>query len=129
MANEKKEAGKSGELLPERTVAWTLKVWRPVATALAVGFALMIAWGVVNGEHGLRVWLAKRAEDRQLQKQIEDLEQENARLRDHVERLKSDPDAIEQAARDRLHYAKPGEVIIALPPDRPAQQQQTGAGK
>jgi cell division protein FtsB len=36
-------------------------------------------------------------------------------LRQQVERLKSDPNAIEQAARERLHYAKPGEVIYALP--------------
>jgi cell division protein FtsB len=36
-------------------------------------------------------------------------------LRRHVEHLKSDPDAIEHEAREKLHYAKPNEVIVALP--------------
>ena len=49
-------------------------------------------------------------------------DQENARLRVRVEKLKSDPDAIEREAREKLHYARPGEVIYTLPPD-PAQQQ------
>jgi len=34
-----------------------------------------------------------------------------------VERLKKDPDAIEHEAREKLHYARPGEVIYTLPPD------------
>jgi cell division protein FtsB len=36
-------------------------------------------------------------------------------MRDQIERLKSDPDAIEHKAREELHYAKPGEVIYTLP--------------
>jgi len=32
-----------------------------------------------------------------------------------LKKLKSDPDAIEHEAREKLHYAKPGEVIYALP--------------
>jgi cell division protein FtsB len=43
------------------------------------------------------------------------LHQENAQLRQHVEQLRSDPDAIEHEAREKLHYAKPNEVIVALP--------------
>jgi cell division protein FtsB len=49
------------------------------------------------------------------------LDQENARLREHVERLKSDPDAIEHEAREKLHYAKPNEVIVALPAETKEQ--------
>ena len=33
------------------------------------------------------------------------------RLEQQVKALKTDPDAIEREARDRLHYARPGEVI------------------
>jgi cell division protein FtsB len=75
------------------------------------------------------VWQQKRVEDRQLRKEIDDLNQENTRLRDRVERLKSNPDAIGQVARDQLHYAKPNEVIVTLPPDKPAQAQPAGAAK
>jgi cell division protein FtsB len=64
-------------------------------------------------------------EDKQLLKEIDGLEQENARLRERIERLKSDPHAIEREAREKLHYAKSGEVIYTLPPD-PAQTQPAG---
>ena len=96
---------------------------------VAVGLAALLMWHVINGKHGLSVWQQKRAEDRQLQKEIKDLELENAHLREHIERLKSDPDAIEHEAREKLHYAKPGEVIYALPPEPQSQTQPAGAGK
>ena len=115
--------------IPRRALDWSLRIWRPAGTIVAVGLALMLGWHVVNGKHGLSVWQQKRVEDRQLRKEITDLEQENARLRARVEKLKTDPDAIEHEAREKLHYAKPGEVIYALPPDPPAQSQPAGAGK
>jgi cell division protein FtsB len=46
-----------------------------------------------------------------------------------VDLLKSDPDAIEHEARERLHYAKPNEVIVALPPPTGDQAQPAGVGK
>jgi cell division protein FtsB len=101
----------------ERALQWLLRVWRPAGTAVAVALALLLTWHVVSGKHGLSVWQQKRVEDKQLRKEIDDLEQENARLRTRIERLKSDPHAIEREARDKLHYAKPGEVIVALPPE------------
>jgi cell division protein FtsB len=107
----------------ERALEWTSRVWRPAGTVVAVGLALLLTWHVVNGKHGLSVWQQKRVEDNQLRKEIEELEQENSRLRIRVERLKSDPHAIEREARDKLHYARPGEVIYVLPPEpkSPAQ--------
>ena len=83
--------------------------------------AILLTWHVINGKHGLTVWRQKRAEDLQLRKEIDNLQQENARLRQHVERLKTDPDAIEHEAREKLHYAKPGEVIYTLPAQTPPQ--------
>jgi cell division protein FtsB len=112
--------------IPRRALDWTLRVWRPVGTAVAVGLALLLTWHVINGKHGLSIWQQKRVEDRQLQKEIQSLEEENARLRGRVERLKSDPHAIEREAREKLHYAKPGEVIYALPAELPAQSQAAG---
>jgi cell division protein FtsB len=106
-----------------------MRVWRPAGTVVAVGLALLLTWHVINGKHGLQVWQQKRVEDQQLRKEIQDLQQENARLRDHIERLKSDPDAIEHEAREKLHYAKPGEVIYTLPAQPPTQAQPAGAGK
>jgi len=103
-----------------------LRMWRPGGTVVAVGLALLLTWHVVNGKHGLQVWHQKRAEDQQLRKEIDELQQENARLKDHIEKLKSDPDAIEHEAREKLHYAKPGEVIYTLPAPAPGP---AGSGK
>lgn len=107
----------------ELGLEWASRVWRPAGTVVAVGLALLLTWHVVSGKHGLSVWQQKRIEDKQLRKEIEQLEQENGRLRIRIERLKSDPDAIEREARDKLHYARPGEVIYTLPsePRSPAQ--------
>jgi cell division protein FtsB len=104
-----------------------MQAWRPAGTVVAVALALLLGWHVVNGKHGLSVWQQKRVEDRQLQKDIGALQEENARLRQHIERLKSDPDAIEHEAREKLHYAKPGEVIYTLPAQ--SQEQPQPAGK
>lgn len=114
---------------PKRALDWTLRVWRPAATVVAVGLALLLTWHVVNGQNGVSAWQQKRLEDRQLKQQIETLEKENARMRYHIEHLKSDPEAIEHEARQKLHYAKPNEVIVDLPPDPPVQGQAVGASK
>lgn len=99
---------------PRSAWDWTRRLWRPAGTAVVIGLALLLGWHVVNGKHGLSSWEQKRAEDVELQKEIQDLQQENVRLRLRVERLKSDPDAIEHEAREKLRYAKPGEVIVDL---------------
>jgi cell division protein FtsB len=112
--------------IPKRAIDWTLRLWRPAGTVVAVALALLLGWHVVNGKHGLSIWQQKRVEDRQLRKEINDLQQENDRLRQRVERLKSDPDAIGHEAREKLHYAKPNEVIVALPPDSQSQAQPSG---
>ena len=95
---------------------WIQQGWRPAGTLIVFGLALLLGWGVVNGKHGLSAWQQQRAQDRKLRMEIQDLQQENARIRDHIQHLKSDPDAIEHQAREQLHYARPGEVIYALPP-------------
>ena len=112
------EIDKDSAPIPRRALDWSLRIWRPAGTVVAIALALLLTWHVVNGRNGLTVWHKKRAEDRQLRHEIEDLQKENARLRDRIDHLKNDPDSIEREAREKLHYAKPGEVIYALP-DQP----------
>ena len=100
--------------MQDRLLAKAQQWWRPAGTAVAVLLALMVTWHVIHGQHGLSVWEQKRAEDRALQQEIIELQQENAQMRRQVDRLKSDPEAIEREAREKLHYAKPGEVIVTL---------------
>jgi cell division protein FtsB len=125
----KKEAQAAKRLsLRAWALAWAQRLWRPAGTLTAVVLALLITWHVIYGNHGLSVWLQKRAQDRALQREIKNLQQENADMRQQIQRLQSDPDAIEREAREKLHYAKPGEVIYTLP-DRPQQPKQTQPGK
>lgn len=47
-----------------------------------------------------------------LVQQLDKLKQDNQRLKDHVDHLKTDPDAIEYEAHMRLRYTRPGQVIV-----------------
>src|SRR5277367_6778032 len=98
---------------------------RRIGTIAAVVFALFLAWHVVNGRNGLNSWQQKRIEDKALAQEIDRLTEENARLSQHVDRLKSDPGAIEHEARERLHYARPNEIIYALPESTQPQKSPT----
>src|SRR5215472_1444929 len=95
----------------ERATTIAARAWRPAGSVFAVALAGFLMLHVFNGKHGISVWQQKRVEDKQLRKEIDTLQQENTRLRERVEKLKTDPHAIEREAREKLHYAKPGEVI------------------
>jgi cell division protein FtsB len=97
-----------------RAAEFLYRMGRRIATGLAVMLTVFLGYHVMVGRNGVNIYEQKRAEDRELQKQIEALQQENDRLKEHVDRLKSDPDAIEHEARERLHYARSGEVIYTL---------------
>ena len=112
----------SSESLVKRWWAQYLSNRRRVGTVAAVVFALFLAWHAVNGRNGLNNWQQKRAEDKSLEQEIKQLTVENTRLSQHVDRLKSDPGAIEYEARERLHYARPNEVIYALPTQTESQK-------
>jgi cell division protein FtsB len=116
----------SAPKLLSRWAAQYLSNRRRIASFAAVVFALGLAWHVVTGRNGLTSWQQKRAEDKSLAQEIDQLTQENARLGQHVDRLKSDPGAIEHEARARLRYARPNEVIWALP-NQPSPQAPTPA--
>jgi cell division protein FtsB len=88
-----------------------------------------LGWQVVYEKDGLSAWQQKRAEDKQLRKENSDLDRENALLRERIERLKSNPDTIGIVARGTLHYIKPNEVIVALPPEQKTPAQPAGTAK
>jgi len=109
-AEKNKQAGGA----PKAIVAgagFLYRVRRRIATFLVIGTALFFGYHAFFGENGVNMYEQKRAEGRDLTKRIASLEQENAQLQQQVKELKSDPDAIEHEARERLHYARPGEVI------------------
>jgi cell division protein FtsB len=102
-----------------RAASATFRLRRRLATALAIVVAVLLGYHVIFGQNGVTAYQAKRIEDHSLKQQIEALQQENDRMKLHVDHLKNDPDAIEREARERLHYTRPNEVIYTLN-DKPA---------
>ena len=90
---------------------------RKIATAAAAVLTVMMGYHVIFGQNGLTAYRGKRESAADLKLQVQDLQTENERLKTHVDRLTSDPGAIEHEARESLHYTRPGEVIYTMPAD------------
>jgi cell division protein FtsB len=91
------------------------KSWRKIATGAAALLTLAMGYHVIFGQNGLTAFQQKRQDAQSLDRQLRSLQKENDQLKGHVDRLKSDPNAIEHQAREELHYTRPGEVIYTLP--------------
>jgi cell division protein FtsB len=89
--------------------------WRKIATGSAALLALAMGYHVIFGQNGLTVYQQKRQDAQSLDSQLRSLQRENDLLKGHVDRLQSDPNAIEHQAREELHYTRPGEVIVYMP--------------
>lgn len=90
--------------------------WRHRAATVGAGtLAVVVAYGVLFGHNGVTAYVQKREEARLLEQQMQQLQQENERLHEHIDHLQNDPGAIEHAAREELHYTRSGEVIYTLP--------------
>ncbi len=95
---------------------------RRVATVAAGVLAVGVGFHVMFGHNGLTAYEQKKQDAKALEVQVKTLERENEQLRGHVDRLQTDPNAIEHQAREELHYTRPGEVIVTLPPDAPVKK-------
>ena len=91
-----------------------------MATAAAGALAVAVGYHVVFGHNGLTAYRQKQQDFHSLDQQMKTLTRENEALKGHVDRLQDDPDAIVHQAREELHYARPGEVIVTLPPEKPS---------
>jgi cell division protein FtsB len=83
-----------------------------ILTAFAAATAIVLGYG---GQSLARVWHMKR-EVESMEREITTLRAETGRLTALVTRLRTDPDLIEQVAREDLGLVKPGERILKLPP-------------
>ena len=78
---------------------------------------VMLALHDVFGTHGLLAMRRSQQEAARLQKEIQQLNDENQRMQDRVKELKSDPAAIERIAREEMGLARPGEHIFKISPN------------
>lgn len=95
--------------------------WRRKLAMAAIGALLaVLGYHAVFGANGFLAFRQKRAESQRLEQEIKALQQDNAATEQQIKALKSDPQAIEKEARERLHYARDGEIIYKLPTPTPA---------
>jgi cell division protein FtsB len=74
------------------------------------------------GERGLTALLKARREHAAMDAALDAIRRENRVLRDEVQRLSSDPSAIEEAARRDLGFARDDELLFIVK-DVPAPQE------
>ena len=65
----------------------------------------------IFGEMGLIKYYRMKAQYNAVTEEISALKQDNAKLLKDVHALKTDPDRMEQIARDKLGLARPGEIV------------------
>jgi len=117
------QRAKSAVLARTAAAAQALSLsWRRVTTWAALAATLAVAFYVFFGHDGLYSYEVKRHESRVYAREIDRLQQENIQIKQHVDQLQNNPNAIEHQARQDLHYTRPGEVIVSLPQQQPAPQ-------
>ncbi len=88
------------------------------AAMLAGGlFAIVLGVAFFFGDMGLFKYLWMRDHARQLEQELKDLERANAELRTDIKRTQNDPARIEELARERLGYVRPGETVYQIVKD------------
>lgn len=82
---------------------------------LVAGLVLLVLQDVL-GTHGVLAMRHSVKQSADIQKQIQQLNDENQKLQKHVQSLKTDPSAIERIAREDMGLARPGEYIFKIQP-------------
>lgn len=94
-----------------------------------IALGCLAVWLLVNAlvsPNGVMAYQKKKAEYRDLQRDIQTLQQQNTKLEKQNEALKNnDPKAIEKEAREQLRYAKPGERVYVMPEPKRQPPKQT----
>ncbi len=80
----------------------------------AVAIALIFAIGSLSAEGGFRRYARLKRDLHSLEERNARISAENARLKREVQRVRTEPAAIERAARESLGLVRAGEVIFNL---------------
>lgn len=103
-------------------------VRRNLTWFLVAGLALLLLQDIF-GTHGVLAMRRSQEQAAEMQKQIDDLNQENKKLEDGVKSLKSDPTAIERIARQDMGLSRPGEYVFKTQPSSDSKASQQPATK
>ena len=98
------------------------RVWRRRVTGyvlFAAAFVLMV--NALVGENGYLATLQARSERDKLLDQIARMRIKNQQMREEIHQIRTNPSALEEAARRELNMMKPGETMIILKDAAPAR--------
>ncbi len=84
---------------------------RKLIVAAAILLALYLTANLIFGEMGIIKYLRMMAQYNALTQDIATLNLDNMKLAREVRELKTDPNYIEQIARDKLGLARQGEIV------------------
>lgn len=91
----------------QRRIAGMMKV-------LGLMLGLGLTGSLLFGDMGLIQYWTMRQHARQLERDIQALQQGNAALRLEIERVQHDPARIEELAREQLGFVREGETVYQL---------------
>jgi cell division protein FtsB len=80
----------------------------------AVAIALMLATGSLSAEGGFRRYARLKRDVHTLEDRNAKLTADNTRLKREVQRVRTEPAAIERAARESLGLVRTGEIVFNL---------------
>lgn len=89
---------------------------RANATLLLSAAVALLLISDVFGTHGVLAMRRSQKQAEEIQKQINQLNEENRQLQQRVKSLKTDPAAVERIAREEMGLARPGEYIFKVAP-------------
>jgi cell division protein FtsB len=90
---------------------------RRIVVFVVVAAALAVLIGAIFGDRGYLEVRRRRAAYGELVSDVQALAERNEALRQEIAALRGDPYVIEKLAREKLGYARPGEVIYLFPPE------------
>lgn len=91
------------------------------------GFSLVLMVNALVGEHGYLATLRAGHDYRALRQDLENRRAENQELLQQIRRIRTDPAALEEAAREKLGLIKPGETLYILKDRVPADAPPAGS--
>ena len=91
------------------------RAWRRRVTGYVLfGAAFVLMVNALVGENGYLATMQARGEQAKLLDQVARMRIKNQELKDQIYRLRTDPAALEEAARRELNMIRPGEKMVII---------------
>ncbi len=94
-----------------------MKKTKPILWFLAAVIVSASLWLIIGYKDALDELSHRKTDKAVLKKDIQELRDEAARNRKHLEKLRKDPDFQDATARQELGYGKQGERVYRFPPE------------